>query len=1233
MRERNVAAVIVLWAALGGGRAAPPARAAGEPAARPAAGDPPALAAAAVEDDVTQGALRVTRDGSLVECPLRHTDVQADVSGFLARVRVTQTFENPYDEPIEAVYVFPLPHGAAVDEMTMRVGERRVAGVIRRRAEARAVYDEAVARGLTASLLAQERPNIFTQTVGNIPPRQAVRIEIAYLDVLPYDQGAYEFHFPMVVGPRYIPGPALPGPGQGRGWSPDTTRVPDASRITPPVLEPGLRTGHDVALRVAVEAGVPIRDVKVAAHQARVERPSRSQATAVLSPADAIPNRDFVLTYRVAGERPETALLAHGTGDGPGYFLLMVQPRAVDGALGQAPPRDLCFLIDVSGSMSGAPTAKVVEALGRFFERMRPQDRLQVITFAGGADRLFASYVPATPANLRRALHFTEGLQGGGGTEMLKGVQAVLADPVDAGRVRVVVMLTDGYIGNEAEIIGEVGRRAGDALRFWTIGVGSAPNRFLLDGVARQGGGMSATLGLRDDPTELVERIVERIQRAQLSQVELEWDGLDVTETYPARVPELWAGRPIVLLGRYEGAGPRVVRISGRVEGRPASFPVEVTLPEREEAHAVLAPAWARRKIEDLSDQLDVSQGDPAPLEEEITDLALQYRLMSAYTSFVAVDETGGPVSEEPRPPRRMLVPVPMPEGASYEGVFGKENAWPYAVEETIEVADASAPVAGSRAVAQARRGRANAAGIGGALSGGVAGGVIGGVVGGAPSAPPPPKMPLPLATPPAEQAKVVPGATRVAGPLALLQQPAAEPDVLGSAAVRHADAREALAQAEELARQGQWWPARRQAELAWVLEESYLRSQPWANDGTRAAAARVWEAAEAAIRQGALAAVPALGQRLDLVIRNADLRAALEQVAAAAGLGLELAKGGLEDAATLADAPLRVAWLDLRHATVAQAFTWLAQPFGLEWTVNGARVLVRSPRTAPGAAVWTYAVHEADASGARVLEAAARRELRGLGARVMLLGPGRLLVFGDASAHAAAAPLLAGRRPEPPAEAAERRSRRALVRTAATWEAFSWALLAAACERGVDDEAVAEMLEAGRGEGTLAELGRKRPGLALRAVWTIAQARAVAPEDATVARLWEAAAPAVAAASRALAGEAPAHGSSVPAAYLALLRELPAALRPPDLAAAGGDGGARARLDALARRSPAGDDEAVLAGLAHRLAGKAAWDAARDRRATEARAAGISAGALRVLSRLESARLAGMPETKRPGA
>ncbi len=649
-----------------------------------------------MEQEITQGALRVEVDEQIVECPLKHTDVKANISGFIARATVTQTFHNPYDEKIEAVYVFPLPHTAAIDDMTMTVGERRIVGLIKRRAEAQALYQEAIQQGKTASLLEQERPNIFTQSVGNIQPNDEIRIEISYVDVLAYDMGTYEFHFPMVVGPRYIPGtptskkPELPDELKGKvgelevpldgsadgadpsgtGVAPDTNRVPDASRITPPVLKPGYRTAHDISLAVSLDAGVPIQDIQIVNHTAAVDRVDASGAIAVLSPADSIPNKDFVMKYAVVGEKPELAVLAHSKGPEQGYFMLMIQPK-LDAELVEAPPREIVFLVDVSGSMRGEPTQKVKETMHHFLRLTKPKDTVQVITFSNRADKLFEKSVPATQANIEHALNFTQQMRGGGGTEMLNAIKLVLNEPVDPERVRIVVMLTDGYIGNEAEIIAEIDRRAGDQIRFSAIGIGSSPNRYLIDGVAKHGGGLADVIELNTDPGPLVAQIAERIHRAQLAKIQIDWNGLSVYETYPRRIPELWAGRPVLMFGRYGARGSQKIEFAGSAEGKPLKYKLHVTLPDTQPAHDVLSKVWARKKIEDISAQLHAA--DAPEIIEEITNIALTHRLMTQYTSFVAVDENDmQPINQEAKAPRQVVVPVPLPEGTDYRGFYNQ---------------------------------------------------------------------------------------------------------------------------------------------------------------------------------------------------------------------------------------------------------------------------------------------------------------------------------------------------------------------------------------------------------------------------------------------------------------------------------------------------------------------------------------------------------------------------------
>src|SRR6267378_1401913 len=277
------------------------------------------------QSTVTQGSLQVVDASGKPKalCPLKHTDVKAEISGFLVRAVVTQEFENPFKEKIEAVYTFPLPQNAAVDDMTMLVGNRTVRGKILRREEAEAVYEAAKNNGQTASLLNQERPNIFTQSVANILPGEQIKITINYVETLKYEDGSYEFAFPMVVGPRYVPGAATGA--QGSGFAPDTTQVPDASRVTPQPVPEGMRAGHDVTIDVSLDAGVPIDALNSKTHDVTVERPDDHRAVVRLKDQATIPNKDFVLRYDVGGKKIEDALLTHATDKG-GFFTLILQP-------------------------------------------------------------------------------------------------------------------------------------------------------------------------------------------------------------------------------------------------------------------------------------------------------------------------------------------------------------------------------------------------------------------------------------------------------------------------------------------------------------------------------------------------------------------------------------------------------------------------------------------------------------------------------------------------------------------------------------------------------------------------------------------------------------------------------------------------------------------------------------------------------------------------------------------
>jgi Ca-activated chloride channel family protein len=518
---------------------------------------------------ITQGALQVLdpEKGTVAgECPLKHTDVKAEISGFLSRVVVTQEFENPYKDKIEAVYTFPLPQNAAVDDMTMRVGDRTVRGKIKRREEARAVYEAARRAGNVASLLDQERPNIFTQSVANIAPGEKVSVTISYVETLKYEDGSYEFVFPMVVGPRYSPG--TPTGKQGGGWSPDTTNVPDASRITPPVAPKGTRAGHDISIEVALDAGVPLDDLKSTNHEVDSERLTAHSAFVRLRKGNEIPNRDFILKFDVAGRKIEDAVLTHRAnhGDsGEGFFTMLLQPpdRVT---VEDVTPKEIVFVLDTSGSMMGFPIEKAKEAMKLALDGLYPQDTFNLITFAGDTHILFQQPVSATKENLRKAQAFLASREGGGGTEMMKAIRAAL-DPSDAqNHIRIVCFMTDGYIGNDMEIVSEVQKHPN--ARVFSFGIGQSVNRFLLDKMAEQGRGEVEYVSLNDDGSAAAKRFHERVRNPLLTDISIDWAGLPVTDIYPKRIPDLFSVKPVVVCGRYTSGARGVIKLKGKVAGR-----------------------------------------------------------------------------------------------------------------------------------------------------------------------------------------------------------------------------------------------------------------------------------------------------------------------------------------------------------------------------------------------------------------------------------------------------------------------------------------------------------------------------------------------------------------------------------------------------------------------------------------------------------------------------------------
>ena len=608
-------------------------------------------------DSPANGLWVTSEEGQTQVFPLKNTSVNATVSGNVSQVEVTQTFENPFEDSLEAVYVFPLPDEAAVYDMEIKLGDRIIKGSIKKREEAQEIYEQARAEGRTAGLLEQERANIFTQSLANIRPGEKIEVTIRYTDSLTFEGGNYEFVFPMVVGPRYIPGNSIQG-------TEDTDQVPDASRITPPVLKPGTRSGHDIQVSVNIDAGVPISNISSTSHKILV-RQQRNITEVQLSPEDQIPNKDLVLRYQVSGRETQTTILTQKDQNG-GHFAAYLIP-ALDYQPKEIIPKDVVFLMDTSGSQSGAPIAQSQALMREFIQGLNPDDTFTIIDFSDTARQLSASPLTNTPQNRQKALSYINQLNAEGGTELMNGINAVMNfPPPPEGRLRSIVLLTDGYIGNDQEIIAAVQQNLKRGNRLYSFGVGSSTNRFLLDRLAEVGRGTVQVVRQDENIDPVVQKFFSQINNPVLSNIEVTWSGAgEAPEIYPLAPPDLFASQPLVLFGRKADAQPGTLSIRG-VSAGGKRYEQVFSVNFRGDSEAI-SQLWGRAKIKDL--MTGMFGGETKSGVDAVTQTALDYRLLSEYTAFIAVSEE---VRVNPDGERvRVEVPVELPDGVSYEGVFG----------------------------------------------------------------------------------------------------------------------------------------------------------------------------------------------------------------------------------------------------------------------------------------------------------------------------------------------------------------------------------------------------------------------------------------------------------------------------------------------------------------------------------------------------------------------------------
>ncbi len=568
---------------------------------------------------------------------LKETRVEAEISGVLARVRVSQVFENPFSDGLEALYVFPLPENSAVDAYSFQIGERLIVGEVKERGEARQVYEQARQEGRKAALLEQERANIFTQSVANIPANAEVVIHIEYVQPLEVDHERYLFRFPMVVGPRYIPGTPVARPSVGRGWARDTDLVPDASRITPEVIPSGMRNGNDVFITVKIDGAMPIQAVTPVTHKLKVEKRSETESIVTLENQSIIPDQDFIFEYQLAGEHTTLASMTHrASSDEDGYVMLALQPKwSLDPS--EITSREVLLVLDTSGSMKGPAMSQLRQFADEILDGLNAEDTFRLISFSNQPRAFQPSAIPATSENIAAAKSFVRGLRANGGTNLLSALQLALGETqTESSPPRYVFLMTDALVGNDHSILRYLKDERFEDARVFPVAFGASPNDYLIKRAAEIGRGFSLQVTNQDNPVALAQQVNALTNSPYMTDLQIDWGDLTVQDQVPDRLPDLYAGKPLIVLAKYAQTGVSTVKLRGNVLGQPVELELELELPEIEPAHDSIGSVWARQRIRQIWNR-DVGAETPAG-KAEITELGLRHQLVTAYTSFIAVE-------------------------------------------------------------------------------------------------------------------------------------------------------------------------------------------------------------------------------------------------------------------------------------------------------------------------------------------------------------------------------------------------------------------------------------------------------------------------------------------------------------------------------------------------------------------------------------------------------------------
>ncbi len=609
----------------------------------------------ALSENDLGGSVQAQIDGETIHFPALKTDIHTKIQGDLATVTITQTFANPTSVPLNATYLFPLNKDAAVRAMTMEVGDEIIQAQIHKIETAKKKFNKAKKEGKAASLLTQHRPNMFTQHIANLMPELPVKVTLVYDQTVPRVDGHHELVIPLIVGPRYQPAhsgraPQIVDDGAAAAvqqaasqsnfnqWEIEALpSYPDVSGLTIPDT-----IGKDrVSIDIDLQAGAPIPNIYSRTHNINVSG-DETNKTVSLADGRTLDNRDFVLRYQLAGENTQPAFLAYNDSK-DGYFSLWIEPPSAP-ATKDITAREMVFVLDTSGSMSGYPIQASKVFMRHALKNLRNQDYFRIIRFSNNATEFTSGPVPATPNNKRRGLSYVDSLRGGGGTEIPNAIRQAFSIPQPAGTLRIVVFLTDGYIGNESEVLRLITRTIGDA-RIYAFGVGASVNRFLLSEMGKKGRGFVRYLDPTEDAEEAALELAGKLDSPVLTDIDIDWGEVKVSQVTPSVIPDLFAGDSLRILGKFEGSGTHRVVVKGRVQGRQASLPIQAILPDgtSEMEPSPIPQIWARSQIADHMGQINSPDAfktthlsDDA-LKQKVIDLGLKHSLATRWTSFVAV--------------------------------------------------------------------------------------------------------------------------------------------------------------------------------------------------------------------------------------------------------------------------------------------------------------------------------------------------------------------------------------------------------------------------------------------------------------------------------------------------------------------------------------------------------------------------------------------------------------------